>query len=121
MVRRTKRTKRRSNRRKQRGGKETSGYYLALDGFPNAPGASRVDSYSTCNAPAFTSGLDNAYMSASSGKTGGRRRKRKSRRSRRKSRRKSRRSNARWLPVITRSRLCTHPVATKEPSTQLPR
>ena len=59
MVRRTKRTKR-SSKRKQRGGRETSGYYLALDGFPNAPGASRVESYSTCNAPAFTEGLDNA-------------------------------------------------------------
>ena len=96
MVRRTKRTKR-SSKRKQRGGKETSGYYLALDGFPNAPGASRVESYSTCNAPAFTEGLDNAYMSASSGKTGGRRRKRKSRKSRRKSRksRKSRRKSRR--------------------------
>ena len=91
MVRRTKRTKR-SSKRKQRGGRETSGYYLALDGFPNAPGASRVESYSTCNAPAFTEGLDNAYMSASSGKTGGRRRKRKSRKSRRKSRKSRRKS-----------------------------
>ena len=90
MPRRTKRTKRRIKRRTQRGGKETVGYFLSLDGLPNAPGASRVDSYSSCNVPAVKLPLDSAFMKASggvNGQGGGRKRRRQRRRRNKRSRR----------------------------------
>ena len=96
MVRRTKRTKRRRiKRRTQRGGKETVGYFLALDGFPNAPGASRVDSYSSCSRPAVSLPLDSAFLQSSGAlpQGGGRKRRRRTRqrkRSRTRRRRKTR-------------------------------
>jgi len=97
MVRRTKRTKRRRiKRRTQRGGKETVGYFLALDGFPNAPGASRVDSYSSCSRPAVSLPLDSAFLQSSGAlpQGGGRKRRRRTRR-RKRSRKRSRRSRKR--------------------------
>jgi hypothetical protein len=94
MVRRTKRTKRRIKRRSsQSGGRETVGYFLSLDGFPNAPGASRVDSYSSCSKPTFTLPLDSAFAKASGGvggQGGGKRRKRRRGRKRRSSRKNKR-------------------------------
>ena len=89
-------------KRHQKGGKETSGYFLALDGFPNAPGASRVDSYSSCNAPVVKLPLDSAFLKSSglsSGQVGGKRKRRKNRRTR-----KNRRRNRRKTSRITRSR-----------------
>jgi len=91
MVRRTKRTKRRIKRsRSQSGGKETVGYFLSLDGFPNAPGASRVDSYSSCSKPTLRLPLDDAFAKASGGvggQGGGKRRKRRRGRKQRKNKR----------------------------------
>ena len=75
--------RRTNKKRKQRGGKESVGYNLALQPIEGTTSFSRVDSYSTCNKPTFGLPLDKPfYDSTSAKKVGGRTRKYRTRRTR---------------------------------------
>ena len=89
MVKRTKRTKKRT---KQSGGRNNVGWYK---NFNNIGGRSEIVRYDGCKQPAIPS-LDKAFLGASGvkpGLVGGRRRRRSRRRSSRRTSRRSRRTS----------------------------
>jgi hypothetical protein len=86
MVKRTKRTKKRT---KQRGGRNNVGWYK---NFNNIGGRSEIVRYDGCKQPAMKLPLDSTFLRASGVKAsmlGGKRRDRRSRRTRKRRRRQS--------------------------------